>query len=197
MFFRFRTSPDGGPGQARRHFFCKKSSKKFEKIWRFGFFAYLCVRVQGKRIKTEQDGAVVQLVRIPACHAGGRGVESRPHRKRTSSFESREHSSVGSERLPYKQRVGGSTPSAPTKETPLQIAVRAFFFSLPYHTREDHLQKSESPPEIEHLGNGRTHKINFHTLLFLKNCPHNTHENYCLQPTTKVHRTILLFAHDL
>ena len=27
-----------------------------------------------------------------------------------------EHSSVGSERLPYKQRVGGSTPSAPTKE---------------------------------------------------------------------------------
>ncbi len=28
--------------------------------------------------------------------------------------QSREHSSVGSERLPYKQRVGGSTPSAPT-----------------------------------------------------------------------------------
>ena len=28
----------------------------------------------------------------------------------------REHSSVGSERLPYKQRVGGSTPSAPTQK---------------------------------------------------------------------------------
>ena len=27
-----------------------------------------------------------------------------------------ELSSVGSERLPYKQRVGGSNPSAPTKE---------------------------------------------------------------------------------
>ena len=27
----------------------------------------------------------------------------------------REHSSVGLEHLPYKQRVGGSTPSAPTK----------------------------------------------------------------------------------
>ena len=28
-----------------------------------------------------------------------------------------ELSSVGSERLPYKQRVGGSNPSAPTTET--------------------------------------------------------------------------------
>ena len=26
-------------------------------------------------------GAVVQSVRISACHAGGRGFESRPHRK--------------------------------------------------------------------------------------------------------------------
>ena len=28
-------------------------------------------------------------------------------------------SSVGSERLPYKQRVGGSNPSAPTQESPI------------------------------------------------------------------------------
>ena len=77
-----------------------------------------------KTHKTEQNGAVVQLVRISACHAGGRGFESRPHRQR-------EHSSVGLEHLPYKQRVGGSTPSAPTKKeirfTDLFLFFAAYF----------------------------------------------------------------------
>ena len=33
-----------------------------------------------------KPGAVVQLVRISACHAGGRGFKSRPHRKRISEM---------------------------------------------------------------------------------------------------------------
>ena len=32
-------------------------------------------------LKSRTPGAVVQLVRIPACHAVGREFESRPHRK--------------------------------------------------------------------------------------------------------------------
>ena len=35
-----------------------------------------------RSVLKEKFGAVVQLVRISACHAGGRGFESRPHRKR-------------------------------------------------------------------------------------------------------------------
>jgi hypothetical protein len=34
----------------------------------------------------------------------------------------RELSSAGSEHLPYKQRVGGSNPSAPTKEASLKVS---------------------------------------------------------------------------
>lgn len=37
---------------------------------------------QSVRVRANCDeGAVVQLVRIPACHAVGREFESRPHRR--------------------------------------------------------------------------------------------------------------------
>ena len=41
--------------------------------------AYLCIRNR-ERCFSEYFGALVQLVRIHACHAWGHGFESRTHR---------------------------------------------------------------------------------------------------------------------
>ena len=41
-------------------------------------YYYLCIR----KIETNLFGALVQLVRMPACHAGGHEFEPRTHRKR-------------------------------------------------------------------------------------------------------------------
>ena len=46
---------------------------------------------------------------------------------RIFAFPIREHSSVGLEHLPYKQRVGGSTPSAPTRKNAFLRCREAFF----------------------------------------------------------------------
>ena len=59
------------------HVFLHFSSKKF---CQFKKKQYLCTRF--RKGSTNNLGAVVQLVRISACHAGGRGFESRPHREK-------------------------------------------------------------------------------------------------------------------
>ena len=52
----------------------------------------------------------------------------------------REHSSVGLEHLPYKQRVGGSTPSAPTKSLG---EIQGFFRCI--HSGNDAIRSLRSP----------------------------------------------------
>ena len=47
---------------------------------------YICTRITQERSYKMQNGPVVQLVRIHACHAWGRGFESRPDRLRSFTF---------------------------------------------------------------------------------------------------------------
>ena len=56
------------------HFFEKKMHKYLVNSKKSSTFA--------PAFEKETTGAVVQLVRIPACHAVGREFESRPHRSR-------------------------------------------------------------------------------------------------------------------
>src|SRR5690554_1670957 len=72
-----------------------------------------------------QCGAVVQLVRIPACHAGGRGFESRPLRQLFPGWLAQ----LGEHR-PYKARVAGSIPAPPTSFEEKQIHADLLFFRL-------------------------------------------------------------------
>ena len=77
-------------------------------------------------------GSGVRLPQLPqAASRGGFFVGLAPHTYSPLSPQGKvfsgELSSVGSERLPYKQRVGGSTPSAPTPKT---VRKRTVFFCL-------------------------------------------------------------------
>jgi hypothetical protein len=51
-----------------------------------------------------------------------------------SATKKREFSSAGSEHLPYKQRVGGSNPSTPTKKGKFQLETFLFLFDFLFLT---------------------------------------------------------------
>ena len=70
-----------------------------------------------------QYGPVAQLVRAPACHAGGRRFEPDPGRFYASVAQSVEQ---GTE----NPRVIGSIPIGGTKETQVSIWMPAFFIVL-------------------------------------------------------------------
>ena len=75
----------------------------------------------------KRKGSIAQLVQsIPTNRREGWPERLPNTNNDCSSLKYREHSSAGSEHLPYKQRVRGSNPCAPTDKV-LKVAPRATF----------------------------------------------------------------------
>ncbi len=64
-------------------YICHRLIRQGSNLKMYGNKFSLCPTVVGVRLRRiENFGLVVQLVRIPACHAGGREFESRPDRNK-------------------------------------------------------------------------------------------------------------------
>ena len=62
-----------------------KNEKSLLKVWRVQINFLSLHSQSGRVLRQKKEGALVQLVRIHACHAWGHGFESRTHRKEKES----------------------------------------------------------------------------------------------------------------
>ena len=119
-------------------FFCRK-------VCRLKKYAYLCTAIS-------KNGVVVQLVRIPACHAGGRGFESRPYRKSLGEIQgfnfrkkANRFDSLAQqvEHNTFNVGVLGSSPKRITERRDLKKSLSFFHFNLTgFFVIHNHIQNN-------------------------------------------------------
>ncbi len=91
---------------------------------------YICIRFRGN---LEANGSVVQLVRMPPCHGGGRGFESRPDRIKPSRKRGLFHSRpTGREACPERSQRRRRGKSRPDRKKPSRK--RGLFILRSKHT---------------------------------------------------------------
>ena len=122
-------------GESRKgEYKAKKAGKLIDRLNDIWYINKRATNAKSELFRSNaKDGAVVQLVRTPACHAGGRGFKSLPRRHVGCNRASCADIAQLVERILGKDEVPGPNPGISSKENdPQPRRLRIFLYIRAY-----------------------------------------------------------------